>query len=93
MQKDDLNVYIFQNKNWCSLKSDWWLSEDLFIGRILIKNMGVRGLISEKTEASYAGCYETAEATTISYFITGNFLQYIILCLCLRIIRTSNQRV
>ena len=35
------------------------------------------GLISEKTEALYAGLNERVEAATSSYFVTGNFLQYI----------------
>ena len=46
MQNDDPNVHVFQNKNWCSSKSDekLWLLEDLSIGNILIeKNIGVRG--------------------------------------------------
>ena len=35
------------------------------------------GLISEKTEALYAELNERAEAATNSYFVTGDFLQYI----------------
>ena len=61
MRKDDLNVLIFQYKNWCSPKSDriffflLWLSEELSIGSILSEKIfwGM-GLISEKTEVLYA---------------------------------------
>ena len=41
MQKDDLNVHVFQNRNWqpkiwsIDFFSNSWLSEDLSIGRIL----------------------------------------------------------
>ena len=54
MQKDELNVHVFQNKNWCSPKSDWWLffklwqSEDLSKGRILSEKKGGTGLISKQ---------------------------------------------
>ena len=42
-----------------------------------LKKYGVTGLISEKTEAFYAKLNERAEAGTISYSATGDFLQYI----------------
>ena len=45
------------------------------------KKVGVTGLISEKAEALYAELNQRAEAATSSYSVTGNFLQYIILCL------------
>ena len=78
MPKDDLNVHVFQYKNWCSPKSDQWLSEDLSIGRILSeKKFGGMGLISEKTEVLYAELNERAEAATGSYSVTGDSLQYI----------------
>ena len=55
MQKDDLHVYVFQNRNWCSPKSDslfffyLWLSEDSAIERILSeKDMGVRDYFLKK---------------------------------------------
>ena len=52
--------------------------EDLSIGRILSeKKYGGTGLISEKTEALYAGLNERGEAATSSYSVTGDFLQYI----------------
>ena len=57
MQKDDLNVHVFQNRDWCSPKSDgwfflnFWLSKDLSIGRIFRgKNMAVRGWLLKKRE-------------------------------------------
>ena len=82
MWKDDLNVHIFQYKNWCSPKSDWWfffypwLSEDLSIRRILgeKKKYEGMGLISEKTEVLYIELNERAEAATSSYSGTGNSL-------------------
>ena len=48
------------------------------------------GLISEKTEALYAGLNERVEAATSSYSVTGNIF---LLCLWLRIIRISDQDV
>ena len=57
MQKDDLNVHVFQNRKWCSSKSDgwfflnFWLSKDLSMGRIFRrKNMAVRGWLLRKRE-------------------------------------------
>ena len=35
------------------------------------------GLMSEKTEALYAGLNESVEAATSSYYVTDDFLQYI----------------
>ena len=52
--KDDLNVHIFQNRNWCSPKSDqlfffWLWQSDPSIGRILGgKNLGVQGCFLKK---------------------------------------------
>ena len=55
-----------------------WLSEDLSIGRFLSeKKYGGAGLISENTEHLYGGLNERTEATTSSYSVTGNFLQYV----------------
>ena len=61
MWKDDLNVHVFQNRNWCSPKSvPWyffqlWLSVELSIGRILSeKKYEGAGLLSENKEALYA---------------------------------------
>ena len=60
MGKDDLNVHVFQYKNWRSPKSDrcfflWlWLSENLSKVTFLSeKKYGVAGLISEKSEFFY----------------------------------------
>ena len=54
------------------------MSEDLSIERILSeKKYGGTGLISEKAEALYAGLNKRAEASTSSYSVTGDFLQYI----------------
>ena len=40
------------------------------------KNMGYR-LISEKTEALYAGLNQRVDAATSSYSVAGDFLQHI----------------
>ena len=52
MQKDELNVHVFQNRKWCGSKSDWWfwLSDDLFRGRILSEKNDATQIISQKTE-------------------------------------------
>ena len=52
MQKDELNVHVFQNRKWCGSKSDWWfwLSDDLFRGRILSEKNDATEIISQKTE-------------------------------------------
>ena len=41
------------------------------------KKLRATGLISEKTEVLYAELSKRAEATTGSYTVTGDFLQYI----------------
>ena len=41
------------------------------------KNIGNKGLASEKTEAFYAELNERVEAATSSHSATGEFLQYI----------------
>ena len=84
MRKYDLNVHVFQYKNWCIPESnrlffsELWLSEDLSIGRILReKKLEDKGLISEKTEVLYSELKERAEAANGSYSVAGDFLQYI----------------
>ena len=84
MRKDYLNMHVFQYKNWCNPKSDrWfffqlWLSEELFIGRILSeKNLGDTGLISEETEVLFAQLNKRAEAATGIDSVAGDSLQYI----------------
>ena len=74
MQKDDQNVHAFQNRNWCSPKSDWWFFFSNFdcqyisIGRILSgKKWGGTRFISEKTEALHAELNERDEAATSGY--------------------------
>ena len=51
--------------------------EDLSTGRILSEKNWGYGVISEKTEVLYAELSERAEATTGSYSVTGDSLQYI----------------
>ena len=67
MRKDDLKSTCFKTE-----------TEDHSIGRSLSeKKYGGRGLVSEKTEASYAERNERVEAANSSYSATDNFLQYI----------------
>ena len=84
MRKDDLNVHVFQNRNWCIPKSD----RRFFFLTLIVrgpfhrkdfkwKKYGGTGLISEKTEALYAELKESVEAVTSSYSATSEFLQYI----------------
>ena len=86
MRKDDINVRVFQNSDWRSLKSDRWfffflsLSEDLSIGRVLCeKKHGGTGLLFQKTEALHANPNKRVgtRATTSNYSAVGDFLQYI----------------
>ena len=57
------------------------------------KKIGGTRLISEKTEALYAGLNERAEAATSSCAVTGDFLHYIYSVPVTKIIRTSDQGV
>ena len=68
MQKDDLNVHLFQNTNLGSFhrKEFKWK-----------RKYGSTGKVSEKTEALYAELNERVEAATSSSSATGEFLQYI----------------
>ena len=99
MWKDDLNVQVFQNKNWCSPKSVRCFFLTLTVrGHFHRKDFkwkiyGGKGLISEKTEALYKKLNERAEAATSSYSATGHVYNIFILCLWLTIIRTSDQGV
>ena len=80
MRKDDLNVHVFQNRNWFSPKSDWWF---FFLtltargpfhgGDCKWGEYGGTGLISEKREALYTELNERAKAATNSYSATGYF--------------------
>ena len=84
MQTDDVNMHVFQNRNWCSPKSDWlfffylWLSKDLSIVRIFSeKKYGRTELLSEKTEALYAELNGRVEEATSSNSATGDFSHYV----------------
>ena len=84
MRIDDLNVHVFQNRDWRSPKSpQWifflfWLSEDPSLGKILSeKENGATGLLSEKMEALHSELNERAEAATCTYSAGVDFLQYI----------------
>ena len=84
MRKDDLNVHVFQYKNWCNPKSDRWyfflaltVREPFHRKDFKWKKYGGTGLISEKTEVLHAELNERAEAHTSSYSVTGDSSQYI----------------
>ena len=69
MRNDDLNVHVFQNRNWCRPKSDSWfffltltVREPFHRKDFKWKKYGGAGLISEKTEALYAELNERVEA-------------------------------
>ena len=74
MLKDDLNVNPFQDRNWCSTKSDRWF---FFLTLAVIrpfhrkdfkwKKYGGTGLLSQKKEALHAKPNQRAEAATGSY--------------------------
>ena len=60
--KIDLNVHVFQKKNWCSSKSDrWFCDSHTLTVRATFRNKDFRwkkkyggtGLLSQKTEALY----------------------------------------
>ena len=67
MRKDDLNVHLFQNRNW----------EPFHKKEFKWKKYGGKALASEKTDALYAELNERVEAASSSYSATGEFLQYI----------------
>ena len=90
MQKDDLNGHILQNRNWCSLISDWLFFSltltvrDSFIGRILSekKKLGGSGLLSEKMEAMHSELNKTVEAPTSSYSAAIDFFKIYLFSAC-----------
>ena len=84
MQKDGLNVHVFQYKNWCSAKS----YRLLFFLTLTVRGPFHRkyfkwkkyrgtGLISEKTKTLYAELNERVEAAISSYYVAADFLRYI----------------
>ena len=84
MQKDDLNVHVFQDRNWWNTKSDRWFFfltftvRRSFYGRdFKWGRYGGMPLLSDKTEALHAELNERAEAATSSYSAEVDFLQYI----------------
>ena len=100
MRKDWLNVLAFQNRNWCSPKSDrWFFFLTLTVwGPFHRKDLKWRktwgtGLLSVKTEALFAELNKKVEAATSSYSATSDFYNIFILFLWLGIIRRSNESV
>ena len=84
MGKDDLNVHIFQYKNWCNPKSDLWFFFLTLTVRgpfhrkdFMWKKLRGTGLIFEQMEVLYAELNERVEAVTSIYSVTCDSLQYI----------------
>ena len=89
LRKNDLNVHIFQYKNWCSPKSDQWF----FFPTLTVrgpfhrkdfkwkKNWGY-GITFSKTEALHAQPNERAEAATSSYSAAAGFFTINLFCAC-----------
>ena len=91
MQKDDLNGHIFQNGNWCSLKSDQLLfffsnfdCQRLFHRKDIKweKKLGGSGLLSGKMEAMHSELNKTVEAPTSSYSVAIDFFTIDLFCAC-----------
>ena len=84
MRNNDLNVYVFQIRNWCSTKSDRRFFFLTFTVRRTFrrkdfkwKKYGVTGLFSEKMEAMDVEINERLEAATGSYSAAVDFSYYI----------------
>ena len=83
MPKDDVNVHVFQNKNWCGSPKSYRFFLNLTIRGPFQRNdfkrkkCGGSGLISEKTEFFEAELNKRAEAAVSSYSAKGDFLQCI----------------
>ena len=66
MRKDDLNVHVFQNRNWGPFHRKEFKWKKIY---------GGTGLVYEKMEALHVEPNERVEAATKSYSATGEFLQ------------------
>ena len=90
---------VFQNRNWCSPKSDRFFFLTLTVRRsyhwkdFRWKKIGDTGLLSQETEALHAELNQRGEAATSSYSAAVNFYNISIRCLRLRIVGRSDQSV
>ena len=86
MRKDDLNVLVFQNRNWCSPKYDRFFFLTLTVRRPFHREdfkwgeYGGTGLLFGKEETMHAELNQRVEAATNNYSAV-DFLQYIYLAL------------
>ena len=76
MQKDELNVHVFQNRKWYGWRSDrwFWLSDDLFRGRILSEKNDATEIISQKTEV-WKWNFTAWKVSVFAVFLVCIFLQ------------------
>ena len=83
MQKDDLNMHVFQNKNCSSPKSDFFFLTFTVRGPFhrkdfeWKKNMGVLGSFLKKKKSFVWKLNKRGKTATSSYSVTGDVLQYI----------------
>ena len=97
-RKDDLNVHVFQNRNWFNLKSDRWNFFLALAVRGAFHSKAFRwgkiwgtGLISEKkTEVLFAKLTKERKQPPVVILQQPNFYNIFILRLWLRIIRRSD---
>ena len=80
----NLNVHVFQDRNWCNTKSNGWfffltlaVRRPFHRNHFKLKEYGSTGLLSGKTEALHVELSKGAEAATSSYSAEVDFLQYI----------------
>ena len=91
LQKDDLYVHVFQNRNWCSpnmrVRGHFQRKDFKW------KNMEVQGDFLKKMEALYAELNKRAKAPPEVVLHQAIFYIILILCLWLRVTRRCNQGV
>ena len=100
MQKYVLNVHIFQNRNWCSPKSDWWFFSNFDCQRTFSKKkkkkMGVWDQFLKKKKKKKL-CMQNLtkewKQPPVAILQQASFYNIFILCLWLRIIRRSGQGI
>ena len=93
--KIDLNVHVFDKKNWCSSKSDQWFcdSHTLTVRATFRsedfrwkKNMGVWGYFLKKRKVCMQNLTKERKQPPVVILQQGIFYNIFILCLWLRII-------
>ena len=85
MQKYVLNVHIFQNRNWCSPKSDWWFFSNFDCQRNFSKK--------KKKKLCMQNLTKEWKQPPVAILQQASFYNIFILCLWLRIIRRSGQGI